>query len=304
MKYIKFGYSCDVVTTSGQTFAANVNKAAGSVQNPNPYGGSFFDSPIQMATADEGAGKVITSIPSPYARMHLTANAFHEYVCGDKIVTANEIIKRKLSPDYKRALSHCLDMFEMLFHLSAVDLESRGIKVYSLPLAKPANVASLGSANLTSYVSTLDLFRKKYVDYFRQHCPNYHFDFSSLYVFEADNKIFGATSPFTGFFTTSDCDLAGKEIVITNPDNGEKHKLLTSDPKDWKGLKERSAEFRKFLYLLLKDNPTGLGKAFPHLFKAVSFYIDKYDKQTSAYAALNLYNEYPQFRSCFEMNQK
>lgn len=274
MEFFKFGFKTEhlpEVTDSFVTFIKGAN-----TQNPNPYGGSYFDALDEIATTREMSR--ISSIPSPYARMHVTANAFRELVAG-KGRTSHDIVQNKIiSPDYQCAMSHCLDIFEMIFNFSSLDLYDKGISVRRLSLADRRSITTAvkGMAeeqadNLKSYIDTLSGFREEYKRVIKEaNVPQFQFDFTTLYLFEYENKVFAATSPFTGFFTTSDCDLSKAGLYVEN-DNGDSCQLLSRHERTWRTLAERQKKFIEFMYLLLKPNPNNLGKVFSELYEAVKF---------------------------------
>ncbi len=250
--------------------------------NYNPYNQAFFDEPENMAVSN--SKKQITSIPSPYARMHITELAFREYCCGDGIIDNKALQTRVLSADYRKAMSHCLDIFELIYYSDEINLRQIGISLHKIELVSKdsdnRDIRSLfaNRPSLERYIGTLDLFRKAYCDTINKNkaegCGNYSFDFTSLYLFKFRGETFAATSPFTGFYTKADCDLRKDmgsnkfEAYITVGDK----KLLTNDENDWRGIAERDRGFKEFMYLLLKD--TGLKFIFVELFKAITKSFD------------------------------
>ena len=253
---LKFGVTAEASNSNGD-FETSVGAAN------NPCGKMLFDDPTKMFTTSEHR---ITSIPSPYARMHITDLAFREANTGRGILNNAQQNARVLSTDYRRAMSHCLDIYEMLMHASELNLTEKGITIHQVKLARtsdPDYAELLGNnQNLKSYIETLELFRKSYLDHIKKAgVVNYKFDFSILYIFKHNGRTFAATSPFTGFFAKADADLAEADLVV----NG--HKLLTADPADYRDINHRTMEFREFMYLLLKDS--GLSAVFANLDEAV-----------------------------------
>lgn len=296
MSDLKFGLNVAPVASASQTdFEISINKIDGSTQNHNPYGGAFFDNPAQMVSA---GGYKITSIPSPYARMHLTDIAFREYATGATTYGVKALANKPISEDYKKAMSHCLDMFELMFNLTDLDLLDYNIKIKYIKLITPdtpgLSQACNGNPNLRSYIDTLQLFRDRYNSVIQSRVApgkSYKYNFTTNYIFKYKEKTFASTSPFSGFFTTADCNLVdanGDAILVHNRSNGTSHKLLTSVANDWQLFAEREQEFLDFLYLLLKD--TGLNSIYVHLFKALTFHVD-----TSKLNPKNFADEYPDF---------
>lgn len=252
------------------------------VLNINPYSSAYFDDPQHMSVCRD-IGR-ITSIPSPYARMHITDLAFKEANCGQATMSRGRMQRRALSADYNRAMSHCLDIYELLFNADQINLQEKGITLHKLDLVSTHSVDpnvlalfqdQLGEpTRLKSYIETLDLFRDEYVNTLRgiaqrNGVTNYSFDFTSLYILKYKGKTFASTSPFTGFYAKADCDLSELSLEV---DNRTHHKLLTGNPDDWTGLETRSTAFKDFMYLLLRD--TGLQYIFESLFGAVKLSVD------------------------------
>lgn len=258
---LKFGVTAERSDSNGD-FETSVGAAN------NPCGKMLFDDRTKMFTESKHR---ITSIPSPYARMHITDIAFREANTGKGKLTDAQLSDKPLSTDYRRAMSHCLDIYEMLMHASELNLTEKGITIHQVKLASksdPDYTKLLGNnQNLKSYIETLELFRKIYLDHIKKaNCTNYKFDFSILYIFKHNGRTFAATSPFTGFFAKADADLSEADLVV----NG--HELLTADPADYLDINHRTSEFREFMYLLLKDS--GLSAVFTNLNEAVKNSLD------------------------------
>ena len=237
--------------------------------NPNPFRKEGLK--YESVPYDER----ITSIPSPYARMHITELAFYEYNCGNV-----------LSKDYMRAMSHCLDIFELIYHSHELDLRERGITLQKIKLYKGTEeddeIKKLNQKTKI-YLQSLCAYREQYYEYIKRikrkyDVYDYHFDFESLYVLKSgDGKVFGATSPFTGFFAKADCDLKdANNNPLLGPDNNggnnnDGYRLdrnfLTGDPDDWCLLDKRGKDFIIFMYRLLKK--THLCYIFKDMFDAI-----------------------------------
>ena len=276
MNKYKFGITAEIVPAQTATDF--------EVSNVNPYSSAYFDNPDHMSVCKD-IGR-ITSIPSPYARMHITDLAFKEANCGRATMKKGQFQRRALSADYNRALSHCLDIYELLYNADLINLQEKGITLHKLDLVtthstEPSVLALFKDeygqpTRLKSYIETLDLFRDEYVNTLksvaqRNGVANYAFDFTSLYVLKYKGKTFASTSPFTGFYAKADCDLSELSLEV---DHMTHHKLLTANPDDWTGLESRSREFKDFMFLLLRD--TGLKFIFDSLFGAVKLSVDEH----------------------------
>lgn len=264
--------------TSATPKAFNEYLPAGPGVAHNPYGVSYFNDPQYMVSA---GGAKITSIPSPYARMHVTDIAFRELNAGLGTLSEAELRSRDISDDYLRAMSQCLDMFELMYRFTDLDLKEKGITVELVDLVTRGDnrfAAKLGTnPQLMRYIETLDLYRESYKKVIQDRVQpgrEYFFDFTKMYIFKYNGVTFAATSPFTGFFTKADCDLYAAGLVA----NGRP--LLTATVTDWRLFDGRDQKFLEFLYLLLKD--TGLMSVYDNLFKALTTYLNKQLPQLNA----------------------
>ena len=199
-----------------------------------------------------------------------------------------------MSGDYLRAMSHCLDIYEMLFRFDELDLKDKGITIEKIDLVSTNDglygTLFANNENLKRYIDTLDLFRKRYVEDIKAKGVNaYKFDFTKMYIFKHEGKTFAATSPFTGFFAKADCDLTKADLKAEWDNGKESHKLLTDTPAEWLGIFKRDQDFLKFLYILLKDD---LGQIFKHLFAAVEASIGS---NVASYKNLQ-FNTIPEYR--------
>lgn len=268
-----FGLNAEEYHGAATSDFRDVGNVGGTDENHNPYGANYFNDPTQMAQTPDNAK--VTSIPSPYARMHITDIAFRELMAGVGVM--DEAQQRShmnnMQGDYLRAMSHCLDVYEMLFHFKDLDLIDKGITVKKIELVtkRDGRYADLlsGNHNLSSFIDTLDLFRQRYLDDIRsKNVTAYKFDFTKMYIFKYKGRTFASTSPFTGFFAKADCDLTEADISVSWEEGNHhySHKLFTNTAKEWLGIRDRDPKFIEFLYLLLRDD---LGRVFTHLYAAV-----------------------------------
>jgi len=304
-KHYKFGMAVESVQPNQEHPDFEVYRTSTNTdqENPNPYGKSWFDDPNKMAKVEQSYAR-ITSIPSPYARMHITDLAFRELNAGSNTMSEEEMMGKVISNDYLHAMSHCLDMFELFYYFDELDLREKGIRVERINLVDPndpsASLFLRKNEQTKRYLETLDLFRKQYLKALNKLRPaNYKFRFNALYVFwdEYTNTVIGATSPFTGFFAKSTCDVLTEDetpdprLVIRKGDYV--HNLLTNNPKDWLTLKKRPEAFQKFMYLLLHKNTENLGAIYTNLFETVKQAIGK-EKQ-DRYDAMSFNTEFPEY---------
>lgn len=299
----KFGLNAELLqsTATLKDFEEIRNETDSShrgVQNHNPYGASYFNDPSQMALVPDDSK--VTSIPSPYARMHITDIAFREMMAGTGVMdaVAHDAHINNMSGDYLRAISHCLDIYEMMFRFNDLDLIDKGISIKRIELVTRRDhryddlLSRPDKQYLASFIDTLDLFRQRYLKDIRdKNISAYKFDFSQIYVFKYKGRTFASTSPFTGFFAKADCNLAEAELEVkwaSENGRGYSHKLFTNTPKEWLGLKDRDPQFIRFLYLLLRDV---LGGVFVHLYAAVKACVS----DENALSDVTFEKEYPKF---------
>ena len=275
-----------------------------NVNNYNPYS----KEQIKGIPCNTNREELITSIPSPYARMHVTELAFVELLEGRTLLrNINQVTDNDISPDYSRALSHCLDIFELLYHSDDIDLQEIGVTVEKINLARPQGDPN---SNLYKYLETLQLFRDQYMRNIRGKMKagnindqQYTFDFSSLYVFKYKGKTFAATSPFTGFFAKQDCDLTGAGIKLKD-NNGNERTALTNSASDWRDMKGRPDDFKRFMYLLLNENGTKLGCIFKNLFAVVSESLTQNERDRLKNSHFDQMPEYRKFNTNVETLQR
>lgn len=304
-KHYKFGMSVDDVQPKPEhpDFDVYSKSTSSDTERPNPYGKAWFDDPKNMSKVEMSAAR-ITSIPSPYARMHVTDLAFRELNSGSSTMTESEMMGKVISKDYLHAMSHCLDMFELFYYFDDLDLKEKGIRIEKIDLVDPRDPATRDffrkNPQTKSYLETLQLFRNQYLKALDRNRPgNYKFHFDALYVFldVVSNTVIGATSPFTGFFAKSTCNVVTEdpahEARLTIRKGDYVHNLLTDNPNDWITLRNRPDDFKKFLYLLLHKNTENLGVVFANLFKTVEMSIGK--DMLEKYNSLTFSQEYPEF---------
>ena len=304
-KHYKFGMSVETVQSNPEhpDFDVNSKSTNSEQENPNPYGKAWFDEPKNMSKVEKSPAR-ITSIPSPYARMHITDLAFRELNSGSTTMSESEMMGKIISKDYLHAMSHCLDMFELFYYFDDLDIKEKGIRIERIDLVNPTDPAAYDffkkNPQTKNYLETLQLYRNQYIRALDRNRPvNYKFQFNALYVFwdEVSNTIIGATSPFTGFFAKSTCDVLTDsptpEARLTIRKGNYVHNLLTNNPDDWRTLRNRPEEFQKFLYLLLHKNTENLGVVFANLFKTVEMAIGK--DRLEKYNSLSFNAEYPEY---------
>ena len=299
---LRFGLIAESI--QGQIVSDFYEDYDANIDNYNPYSRDQ----IKGVPCNTHREELITSIPSPYARMHITDLAFIEMLEGRTLLrNINQITDNDISPDYSRALSQCLDIFELLYHSDEIDLQEIGITVEKINLERPQGAPN---SNLYKYLETLQVFRDQYMRNIRVkmqtaniNAQQYTFDFSSLYVFKYKGKTFAATSPFTGFFAKQDCDLTIAGIKLKD-NNGNERTVLTNSATDWRDMKGRPDDFKRFMYLLLNENGTKLGCIFKNLFAVVKESLSQHERDSMRNSHFDQMPEYKKFNTNVETLQQ
>lgn len=204
--------------------------------NENPYGKEELLNALADAN-NESKIDMILSIPSPYARFHVTETAFIEGKARDFNV---------LPPVYKRAISHCLDVFELFFLNDGVKLSDLDIHVNKYNYKTLQDIKS-SNVNVKQYLNVLELYRQNYG---REKFNNFY---RITKVVNGVEYLIASTSPFSIFSTPEDiCEEC--QIPINNPERilFAKKELGGDNSQLWTGIENRSSEFQKFIYSLLR----------------------------------------------------
>lgn len=216
---------------------------------------SNYDSHVIQQIQDPNnstSKREITSIPSPFARMDLTKNAFREIVKRGGNLKGNSI--------YHKLVSDSLDVGQIFF-----EIDKLRDKVEIFVWDKTKQIKELLSSNQSEHNvlgETLKLF-------LNQDASIYNFDvLQRIYILNyigldkpSRVNIIGATSPATLFFTpANNLEYVSKHISFGNdrPFDG-----------DFQPLYLRNFDYQKFLYLLQKTISD-----FSLRFPEVSGYLD------------------------------
>lgn len=216
----------------------------------NPYN----EEKITKITDNIGEIEVpVTSIPSPFARIHLFETAFN-YVVED-YNRHPDTLNGKTT--YHRLISDSLDVYELLFSFDELRLSNK-IKLVTWDFSK-----------LKALQESPNPGRRILADVFKLYINNYNKDsrfinngivnpFNVISILLLENKVFAGTSPFTGFFTTSN----KIEKKIKNHDG----RVFFSNILP---LYKRNIKFQQFLNLFFEAQPNVI-----HAFPAVHKYIE------------------------------
>jgi hypothetical protein len=174
-----------------------------------------------------GSGKIATSVPSPFARMHLFETAFN-------IVAENDVLFKGTSL-YHQLVSDCLDMFQLIFEhggnkgLVTIEEWNKTSRLEALRKHGPSHPHHL-------LAETLDMFINK-------DATGSMAGMDSIYLIKYKNVLVGGTSPLTVFFTGANWHRMMKsnyfKLTTTTED------VLFDD--DYAALYERDSDFIEFM---------------------------------------------------------
>jgi hypothetical protein len=182
----------------------------------------------------KGAAKVATSVPSPFARMHLFDTAFKmvlEDPEGDSV--------------YHQLVSDCLDMFQLLFKAGNDDPHLR-FEVWNRQERLQA-LKGMGDGHPHKLLAdSLEMFfTGKFADV------------QEIILIYYKNILLGGTSPLTVFFTSPNWqrDMQEQNIVLSSAANGD-----VFFDMDYYPLYKRDPMFVKFMYKFYLANRTYLNQ--------------------------------------------
>ncbi|WP_040248044.1 hypothetical protein [Psychroserpens mesophilus] len=210
----------------------------------NQYDGNPYNAnTIKEITDNIGKMEVpVTSIPSPFAQMHLFETSF-EFI--NKAFEESNKDKTSLEgkTTYHKNVSRCLDIFEMLFRFETLKLKDRiSVKIWHVDeLKKVAKDHNLG---IKTFAETLQIFIGNYNSdkrFKNQGILNAFSDFTLIYL---NNVIIAGTSPYTGFFTIGEA----LPQTILNEDN----RAFFSNNLP---LYKRKGDFQKYMNVLFFKEP-------------------------------------------------
>lgn len=225
----------------------------------------------------------VTSIPSPYARMHLFEVGFRQL--------ANAAETGGVSEEIRKCVAHCLDVYELLFRCrTGEQLRSNNIVIDMHRYQDTTDVAP--NTAEYKYLDALCTFRKSYIRRYRlpeldaagnvvldadQH-PKTKPDttlFKVFFTISKDHELIAATSPFTGFYVKEN----PKEASVDGKLYFAKDEFDIAGNNQWLGLEKREQDFQEFLYKLVRFLVTDANLAkttsFKDRYADFWLYIDK-----------------------------
>jgi hypothetical protein len=199
----------------------------------------------EMTVQIDGVGNV-TSIPSPFAIIHLFDTAFY-------IANSNKFgqIKKDCYVNgtgeelYDKLISHCLDIFEMIYYWEELDLAQKGFTVENYSIPDQTQIGGINKKNNHKiFRSTLDLYLNNYRNKLE---ITSHFDHG--YFIKYEGRIIAGTSPLTGFYISAASSFKG----IEGKNAGT---FYLSNKKDYfRAIGSRDTDFQSFLIALAQQLP-------------------------------------------------
>lgn len=238
----------------------------------------------KIADITDNMGKLevpVTSIPSPFAQMHLFETSFafinKLYVNSGKNVT---VLSGETT--YHKYISYCLDVFELLFSFETLKLTGRvAIDIWHKKeldeLSKNHNIGS------KTFAETLKIFIGNYNNDSRFKHNGIHGPFDEFVLIYLDNAIIAGTSPYTGFFTIGD-------KLPTTLKSSHQNRYFFSENMP---LYQRSADFQKFLNAFFIGNTT-LTQSFKEVYNYIKInrnHIASFDLKQAVTAMERNFNE-------------
>ncbi len=219
---------------------------------------NYSDASIDKIIDKAGAmvTRRVTSYPTPLARMHFFEDAF-QY-----IVDAEKIEKNSI---YYEAVSHCLDVWEILFNY---DVFKSKLNIYKWKYEAISELSDSENQGHRILGKSLNLFLQE------DKSKQLNGTIDEIYLLDYDGHLFAGSSPYTGFFT----------IDFNRNDNGSLNlpfeiKIPGSATAKYfetiRSLNERDEDFQEYMFRLVKSH-TLLADYFLSLYK----YITKFVKKT------------------------
>lgn len=202
-----------------------MSKKALTIERESNVRSGFQQETMQATQIAEGAGvdgallnKLGTSIPTPFARLHLFHSAFLE-------VNANG---RDAGANYRKIISLALDMLEFLYLNGA----SSSMEILKWNVDEQTNFLNNSTSKHQRFGATLNS------------CwTDNNYTGRDIYLFSYKNNLIGGTSPLSLVYTSPN-------ISETYQGLSRGHQLFdTTDPVD---LIDRELEFRLYIYKLWK----------------------------------------------------
>lgn len=186
---------------------------------------------INDSIAGGNAGKVGSSIPTPFARIYLFETAYD-------FVTANPDVDEKDATFYDQLVSQSLDLLQLIFEKGKSDK----LKIYEWNSNSQVNALVKSNVNeghkvLAEALSMATRNNEK---------------LQTIRLIEYDGILLGGTSPMTLTYTSPNATRLIRENQLVLLSNDNKNQFFIE--RNVKHLNKRSLEFQKYIYWLVNNH--------------------------------------------------
>lgn len=237
-----------------------INERGWNSYEGNPYNANT----INEVTDNIGKAEEVpvTSIPSPFAQMHLFETSF-EFLNKAFVTSGNNRTQLQGNTTYHKNVSRCLDVFELLFRYETLALKDK-ISIKTWHVSELKTLLKDFNEGIKTFAETLHVFISNYNNDPRFKNQGITNVLDNVVLVYLENTIIAGTSPYTGFFTTA--EKLPKSII--NEDN--RAFFSTNVP-----LYMRKKDFQKYMNILFAKQPY-----FVQSFKTVYEYVQNNNKVT------------------------
>lgn len=196
--------------------------------------------------------KLLTAVPSPFARLHLFETAF------TLAIKNFDEIKENI---FHKMVSGCFDLFEIVYRIDELKASKNTISIKSFNIEQKLH--SLNSSNYKEHKDLSEVFKKYYLSNKKlQEFKN------SFFIIYFNNTPIGGSSPFTIFFTSPETN----NLPIKRT-NGEPY--FTKQVNLW----DREEDFLISLFSLFSIKNSKIRESaeyvFKYLEKSLNFFRDE-----------------------------
>jgi len=237
------------------------NKTGWHAKTPNfPY--SVAEANEVQDVNNVFSQKSLAAIPSPLARIHIFETAF-EFVTKQQSFNGDSV--------FHRMVSHILDIWEILFNFQVGKNAGLNISIQTWD----------GISELNALMASQEPAHRHVGRILQQYLTtggfvNINQRFDLIFI---DRHLVAGTSPFTGFFTSIDCDLT---VDLPHPNSPDNRRYFRGRPFS---ILERDPDFVKYIYTML-FHPSYTNQ-FPSLFR----YLNTVYQNRNLWLNNQLYNE-------------
>lgn len=228
--------------------------------------GPYDDQYVEQIVDPSGAipKKLLTAIPSPFARMHLFDAAFNFVSTRD-----NGRVQHDGRSIFHQIVSDCLDVLELLFGWST---KSAAVEITAL--TPKDDLASLRTSKVDGQrllAAVLDLFLS-------EDAETANFDLQpSFILLSVGHQVIAASSPLTFFITSPQAAAVAQSNGLINPATG---KPFFAEPRP---LYTRQADFQLYVHWLFCQNMS-LRESFRRMYAYVSQSLDVMNRDLAVQA--------------------